>query len=530
MRGGDGGSPLGLSMWEGRTNTVIRNTEYDNAAWVGFGTFLPTVTANHATSPDGTVNADRVVFPATASGQRSILYQASNCPVGTDSLSCFFRGTSGSGTLDMGYNDASNGWFSRACPFVSTSWTRCLAESVSVGFTGGGGLFAFGNMTLTNGDVARAESDVLVYGCQCEAGRTASPVIITAGTATARAPEVARAAYTGSTTVSLGATVTPGSFMSDFLPAVASRFDAGSEQILQVVGAKNYCKFTYGPSIELNSPGNFSTPSPSVSACSYKPSARRACSAGACLETSGLFDVSAGAHTLYIGGSADGGAINAVVRSVCADPLVCDVGFAAPACGSSAAQKVALIGDSIMVGNSEVKVVDVVNGQLCPSGRAADSFAVGGSLIANCANQYHTSVRGTPYRSVATNCGINDLLGGATVNTAFAAIESLADAITRDAGYHLILGNLTPCGGYSGCNDANVQLFNAKEADWCADAGHLATCIDNYSLIGSGSATVRFNTAYAGYMGNLCLPSSDFLHPNNYCTTKLGAAFAGAVR
>ncbi len=103
------------------------------------------------------------------------------------------------------------------------------------------------------------------------------------------------------------------------------------------------------------------------------------------------------------------------------------------------------------------------------------------------------------------------------------------DDIKNDGGFRIVLGNLIPCGGYAGCDDAKVNAFNASEADWCTDAGSRATCLDNYVLLGSGSETVTYSNAHVGFMGNLCLPTADNLHPNNYCTTKLADAFAGAA-
>lgn len=62
------GNPTGcaeLLLEESRTNNLLRSEEFDNAAWTKFsaGTGTnPVVTANYSISPDGSKNADRVVF------------------------------------------------------------------------------------------------------------------------------------------------------------------------------------------------------------------------------------------------------------------------------------------------------------------------------------------------------------------------------------------------------------------------------------------------------------------------------------
>lgn len=58
-------APKGLLVEEQRTNLLVRSEEFDNAAWTKTAV---SVVANAATSPDGTVDADRLIGDTTATG------------------------------------------------------------------------------------------------------------------------------------------------------------------------------------------------------------------------------------------------------------------------------------------------------------------------------------------------------------------------------------------------------------------------------------------------------------------------------
>ena len=65
-----------------RTNVIPYSQAFDNALWIkdrnGTG-IAPSVTANNATAPDGTLTADTIVFNAgagTTTGDSSVIYQA----------------------------------------------------------------------------------------------------------------------------------------------------------------------------------------------------------------------------------------------------------------------------------------------------------------------------------------------------------------------------------------------------------------------------------------------------------------------
>ena len=60
-------APLGILIEEQRVNLLLRSEEFDNAAWLKGNS---TVTANATTSPDGTVNADKLIGNTTAAGHQ----------------------------------------------------------------------------------------------------------------------------------------------------------------------------------------------------------------------------------------------------------------------------------------------------------------------------------------------------------------------------------------------------------------------------------------------------------------------------
>ena len=89
---GGGGCPS-LLLEKQSTNLVTYSEQFDNAAWSKSGA---TVTANDAISPDGTQNADKIVF----SGADKQIFQTFN--VTNHTLSIYIKGTAGE-TIVIGF-------------------------------------------------------------------------------------------------------------------------------------------------------------------------------------------------------------------------------------------------------------------------------------------------------------------------------------------------------------------------------------------------------------------------------------------
>jgi hypothetical protein len=179
----------GLRVEGARTNVVVRSQDIDNAAWTsgGLGAAGPTVNADAATAPDGTLTAERMQYAATTAGQLSYTLQAPFSAVAT-SASVYIKGFSGSGTLDLCIQSGASTYSCSACDYVSASWSRCLRENVTA-FAGG--RIVIGNLTAYTGGVVRAANDVFVWGAQGEAGAYATSYIPTAGAAATRNAEAA---------------------------------------------------------------------------------------------------------------------------------------------------------------------------------------------------------------------------------------------------------------------------------------------------------------------------------------------------
>ena len=376
-----------------------------------------------------------------------------------------------------------------------------------------------------------------------------SPYMPTAigGTATRAAESAPFASFTasGGALSVQGTAVAAYSFADN--PSIAATisvsFDADNEVVLPVTGAKARCDFNIdGTHSYSMAQANLLDPAPTYAgSCSYATGARAACLGSTCRETAGALTLPTGAATIWLGGLQDGGVSNTTVKNICVDNTgtACRGAGATVVCPPSVPEssQIALFGNSIMVGTTAaapgVLVEEEMNAQLCASNRRVAQFAVGGAGIdtgpVSCLKQYTDNIKGHAYAAVATQCGINDILAGASGLTAWGRMESLLADVVYDGGFHIILGNLTPCQGYGGCDAAEVAAFNAAEANWCADAGSRATCLDQHTLLGLASSEKINSITLGTLLGTKCIPSTDALHPDGYCTVLLSTSFAAGV-
>jgi len=162
-----------------RTNTCLWSEQFNNAGWStdnSGGTGTITRTANYATSPDGTTNADRIQI--TRGSIYANIFQSVSTTVGqTYTASVYLKSLSGTPAVSMLYADTA---YRKT---LTTEWARYTVTFTATGTSAAPliGLFA--------GDAASC--DVLAYGYQFELGAYASSYIPTLGTSVTRVADAA---------------------------------------------------------------------------------------------------------------------------------------------------------------------------------------------------------------------------------------------------------------------------------------------------------------------------------------------------
>jgi hypothetical protein len=381
MPGGDGSGALGINVEVlAGTNYQAGSEDLDGADWTPFGSGVgaPTVTANAGTAPDGTSTAERIQVPATGAGNTSIVY-GSGCHTGTPTnygLSCFVRGYSGSGTIQLDWGGGSGGWDKATCSYTSTAWKRCrLPRGNAVNAT----LFGIGFV-----QTASSGADALVWGCQCERDSIISSYMPTAIGATASRPAESVTFVTpaiSSQTVSMSVTpVAPYSFSEDMVNAMTLVFNGGlSAMSIPILGSKAECEMNIAGvyTTLLARENNLDPVSQKAAACSHDGSTLRACYGASCKSMTDTSTIGTGTATLSLGYLSG----NGTMKEICVADTVhgCDPsGISDVTCPASVGESstVALIGDSIAVGyTSSVPVATETSDRLCPLTRTSASLS-----------------------------------------------------------------------------------------------------------------------------------------------------------
>lgn len=172
---------LGLLVEESRTNLLLRSEQLNSSPWT---TLNASISADSATSPDGTTNADKIVED-TANATHYANQSATIVSGTTYSVSCYAKaagrtwfalGLIGLGATGDVFFDLTNGVVGNVKSGVTASiqsvgngWYRCIVVGVATATT----FQIYPQPRLSNGGTSYTgdgSSGVLVWGVQLEAG------------------------------------------------------------------------------------------------------------------------------------------------------------------------------------------------------------------------------------------------------------------------------------------------------------------------------------------------------------------------
>jgi hypothetical protein len=261
-------TPLGLLVEESRTNLLTYSEQFNNAAWTKTRT---SITANAVVSPDGTVDADKMVED-TAAGSHTVRNATSvTITSGTTLTASVFAKAAEGAFVIVGIGDGGGVNISRSTFNLSTGaitssttaaanvsapipsiapvgngWYRCsVTATVTVAILAQQWIFKGSNATGAANYTGDGVSGIYIWGAQLEAGAFVTSYIPTVASQVTRAGDLA--VMTG-TNFSTWYNATEGTFYAQFTPA-ASDFGANKNIFLASDGTtSNFVGLRYASS------------------------------------------------------------------------------------------------------------------------------------------------------------------------------------------------------------------------------------------------------------------------------------------
>lgn len=193
-------APRGLLIEEARTNLLTYNSEFDNVAWTKSNA---SISADSIASPDGNVNADKLVEDTATNTH---LVQPSTSPTYTSGVAYTYsvyakkaertflqlRVTAGSifsasFDLDTGLASQVAASTTASMVFVSNGWYRCSISYTATSTAAGASRIGVMQNATTQNYTGDGTSGIYIWGAQLEVGAFATSVIPTSTVAVSRA-------------------------------------------------------------------------------------------------------------------------------------------------------------------------------------------------------------------------------------------------------------------------------------------------------------------------------------------------------